>query len=244
MIYHAHVPRVEDERAVVLADLHVLAGSLLLDEIVSPSAGLCALSSVGVPSGHIVGQKAPAGEGHAHGSVAERLDLHVGRYLAAQLPDVGEAHLSGEHRPSGSEVVERVRRGAVHDARLGGDVYIHIRGISAAHCHHAYICDYHPVRAGVSQQLYERRKLRYLGLIGDGVAGNVDPDRVRVSEPHCFSQLIVGEVSRRGSHPESSAGEIHRIGSVSHRSYQPVHIPRRRQHFQFSHRYLPLFSAS
>ena len=81
----AQIVGVKDVAAVlVFADLVQLAGAGLLAQVVLPAAGLGALATVGVTSGHVVRQQAPAGHAHAHRTVHKGLDLQLRRGLIAQ----------------------------------------------------------------------------------------------------------------------------------------------------------------
>ena len=91
------------------------------------------------------------------------------------------------------------------------------------------ICHDHRIHARIVQQLQMLRQAGHLVVAGHGIDGAMDPDAPLMGKGHRLPQLLRGEVSGKGPHPEGGAGQIHRIGTVEHRHPQPLHIPRRSQ---------------
>ena len=80
----AQIVGVKDVAAIlVFADLVQLAGAGLLAQVVLPAAGLGALATVGVTSGHVVGQQTPAGHAHAHSTMYKSFNFKLRRGLIA-----------------------------------------------------------------------------------------------------------------------------------------------------------------
>ena len=115
-VNHPQIVGVEEVGALLLLDQAVhLPRALGLHQVVLPAAGLGALASVGVPSGHI-------------GPVDKGLQLQAGVHPLPDAFNFREGHLPGQHHPPGPQLPADLGGGVVDNARLGGDVPLHLGG--------------------------------------------------------------------------------------------------------------------
>ncbi len=235
MINHAHVPAVHNVRPrPVLEHGEVFAGPLLLHEVVLIPAGLGAGPPVGVPAGHIVAEQAPAAVADAHCPVDKRLQLQRPGGPRPDLPDLLQAQLPGQNHPPGPQLVPGQGGLVVGHAGLGGDVAVTPGGVPPRQGKGPHVRHNQRIHPGAVQDLQPRREAVRLPVAGHGVDGHMDPDPVLMGKADRPGQLLPGEVSRKGAHPEALPGQIHRIRAVEHRHAQALHVPRRRQELRLS----------
>ena len=63
-----------------------------------------------------------------------------------------------------------------------------------------------------------------LFVAGHGIDGHVDLYIMVVGVAHCQGQLLRREVTRKGTHTEGCASQVHRICAIGHCHLQPFHI--------------------
>ena len=217
-VNHPQVVGVEEVGALLLlGEGEDLPRALGLHQVVLPAAGLGALAPVGVPAGHIVGDDAPAGKGHAHGPVDKGLQLQAGVGVLPDALNFGEGHLPGQHHPLGPQLPADLGGGKVHNARLGGDVPLHLGGHFPGQGQHPQIGDdkgVHPRLLAGGEEAGQR--LKFL-VAGQGVAGDVDLHPPLVAEVHGLGQLLRPKVGRGRAHAEALSRQVHRVRAVAHR---------------------------
>ena len=234
MVDHAHVPGVQDVSfPIFLKNGEILPGALLLHEGILVPAGLGAGPPVGVPARHVVGQEAPPGIAYAHGPVGKGLQLQLLGGLGPDLPDLVQGQLPGQDDPLGPQVVPGPGTLVVDHAGLGGDVPLHMGGVLPGQGEHPHVGQNHRVHPQAVQVLQPLRQAGCLLVPGHGVAGDVDPDALAVTQLHGGLQLLRAKIARKGAHAEGGAGQIDRVGPVSQGHLQPLHIPRRGQKLNF-----------
>ena len=174
VVDHAHISAVHNIGAlVVLKDREILARALFLHQVILIPAGLGAGTSAGIPSGHVVRQQTAAGVGHAHGAVDEGFDLQLRRSLLANFSDVLQGHLSRQDDPAGAQVVPGVGGLVVADAGLGGDVFLHVRGVLLSQPEGTQVGHDDGGDPGVVQHLQPSGQRLHLAAPGHGVDGHV-----------------------------------------------------------------------
>ena len=150
----AHIPGVENVGALfVLVHREILPWPLFLHEGVLVPAGLGTGTPVGIPPGHVVAQKAPAGIADAHGAVAEGFDFQL---LGGFLPDGADflqAQLSGQHHPGGSQVIPGSGTFVVCHGLLGGDMPLAFGGVLPRQGKGSQVCHNQGVHPGVLELL-------------------------------------------------------------------------------------------
>ena len=237
MVDHAHITGVHDVGTLfVLEHREVFAGALLLHQGVLVAAGLGAGAPVGVPAGHVIGEQTAAGVGHAHGPVAEGLQLQLRGGAAADLTDLVHAQLTGQHHSLGAQIVPRLSAGVVGDGLLGADVAFTAGSVFSRQREGPQIRQNESIHPGIVQALQMGGEGIHLAAAGHGIDGDVDPDAVVMGIGHRKGQLLRGEIPGEGAHPEGGACQIHGVGSIGHGHFQLFHVPGRGQQLRlFSH---------
>ena len=100
----------------------------------------------------------------------------------------------------------------------------HLGGILFGRRHHAEVCDYERINAGILRLLQKLRKLRKLVLPRQGVAGHMHRRAVCVGKLCRFTQLWKGEITGRRPHPELCTCKIHGIGTVVQRHFKALEV--------------------
>ena len=234
MVDHAHVPGVHDIGALlVLVHVKVLPGALFLHQGILVPAGLGAGAPVGVPAGHVVGQQAPAGVGHAHGPVGEGLNLQLPGGFGPDLRDLRQAQLPGQNHPVRPQVVPGGGGLIVYDAGLGADVDFDGGSVLLGQGQHPHVRQDHGGDPRLLQQLQPLGQAGYLVVPGHGVAGDVAVHPVGFAVGRRFLQFFRGEIPREGAHAEGSSRKVHGVGPVGHGHLQPLPVSGGGQQFQF-----------
>ena len=229
----AQVVGVEDVAAVlVLADLVQLAGAGLLAQVVLPAAGLGALAPVGVAACHVIGQQAPAGHAHAHGTVHKGLDLQFRRGLVAQDGDVLQGHLAGQHHALGTQVIGGAGGGPVGDAGLGGHVHVDVRGNGLAGIQHAQVGHDEGIHTGLGGLLDGVRQAVGFLIGRQGVHGQVDLAAPGMGIDDALGELFRRKVGRCRPHTELRQAAVNGIGTVVDGIAQALQIARRGEQFR------------
>ena len=83
------------------------------------------------------------------------------------------------------------------------------------------------------------REQIHLAAAGHGVDGHMDLDPARMGKADRLGQLLRGEIPGEGAHPKAGQPQIHRIRAVEHAHFEPLHVSRGAQQFQFLHISLP-----
>ena len=122
----------------------------------------------------------------------------------------------------------------VGDARLGGEVYLRLRGVLLGHGQHAQVRHDEGVHAGGPGLPDGIRQFPQLFVGGQSVQGQIELFAPGVAEGRSLRQLLRGEVLGRGAHTELGEPGIHRVRPVSQGIFQPFQVPRGGQ--QFRHR--------
>ena len=238
---HTQIVGVQDvAAALILPDLHKLAGAGLLHQMVFPAAGLGALAPVGIPFGQILAEQAPAGHAHAHGPVHKHLQFQFPRGFGPDGGDVLQGQFPGQHHPLGPQLKGGGGGGVVGNAHLGGEMDFHIRGQLLHHPQHAQIGHdkaVHARRPGIGDGLGQPVQF---GIGGQGVQGQVNPLAPGVGKDAALLQLGGSKVIRRGPHPEFGQGGVHRVRPVADGILQPFQVPGGGQQFRSGHRNAPL----
>ena len=234
VVDHAHIPGIHDVGALlVLEHREILPGPFLLHQCVLIAAGLGAGSPVGVPPGHIVGQQAPPGIGHAHGPVAEGLQLQGRVHPAADLPYLVHPQLPGQHHSLGPQVKPRLGAGVVGNGLLGADVPLAPGGIFPGQGKGPQVRQNQGVHPGVVELFQVLRQSVHLAAAGHGVHGGVDLHPVPVGKVHRPGQLLIAEIPRKGPHAEGRPRQVHGVRPVQHGHLQLFPVPCRSQQLRF-----------
>ena len=159
--------------------------------------------------------------------MAEGLQLQVRWDLLADLRDLPERQLPGQHHPLGSQVIPRPGRAVVADGLLGGDVALTVGGVLPGQGEGPQVGQDQRVHAGGVQLLQVGREPRRLVVARHGVDRHMDPDAPLMGVGHGPGQVLGGEVPRKGPHPEGRSGQVHGVRAVGHGQLEPLEIPRR-----------------
>ena len=230
MVDHAHIPGVHDVGALlVFVDVKVLPGPLLLHQGELIAAGLGAGTPVGIPAGHVVGQQAPAGVGHAHGAVGEGLDLQALGGLGPDLGDLPQVQFPGQDDPVSTQLVPGGGRLVVDNAGLGGDVDLHVGGVLLGQTQHTHIRQDDGGDPRLLQQLQPLRQTGHLIVAGHGVAGHVGIHSVGLAEGNGLFHLLGGKIPGEGAHTEGGTRQVDGVSPVGHCHLQAFPVPGRGQ---------------
>ena len=212
----AKVVGVQDIAAVVLAltDLHILAGAVLLDQVILPAAGLGALTPVAAAACHIAGQQAPAGDAHAHGTVNESFQFQVSRAVIADEGDLGQGQFTGQHHALGAQFVADLGGLVVGDARLGGDMALHLGSVFFGQRQHTQVGNDKGIDAGLGGILDILGQLVQLLVGGQGVQRQIDLFAAGVGEDAALVQLAHRQVDRGGPHAEFRQSAVDSVRAV------------------------------
>ena len=211
---------VQDITAVLaFADLHILTGAMLLDKVVLPAAGLGALAAVAAAPGHIAGKQAPPGHAHTHSAVDKGFEVQLLGAVIADEGDLGQGQLSCQHHALGAQLIRHGRRLVVGDARLGGNMAFHLRGVLFGKAQNAQVGNDKGIHARLGGGLDILGQLLEFAVGGQGVQRQVDLFAAGVGKNTALAQLVHRQVDGRGAHTELRQGAVDGIRAVQHRVF-------------------------
>ena len=232
MAEHVHILRIEQERSLaVLLDREEPAGTLLLDHMVFPAAGLRAIAMIAAAAGQIIRQQAAPGEGHAHRAVHEAFDIKIIRRIRADVTDRVQVKLAGEHHTLRAQFVQRVRGTVVGDACLRGHMQFEIRGDMAGFHHDADIGDDQRVDPDFGELAQILAHGRDLVVMRQNVAGHVHAGAMLVRVSRALLEILEREILRRRTHAEGLAAAVDGVRAEIDCGFQAAQVAGRRQHF-------------
>ena len=236
---HVHVLRVHDEgAAIVLLDGEMHARTLLLLERIAPAARLRAMALVSRTTRQIRADEATSGNGHAHGTMHEGLDLKVGRRLGAHAGNVVQAHLTRAHDAPCAQLVPHARGGSVGHRRLRAHMERHVRRVLLRQSKGAQVGNDERVNTRCINGTEELGQLIDVSRIHENVAGNVNLYACSMGDLNRLGDLIHREVRRTRTHTELVGSQIHRISAKANSGAQLLHAASGCQQFhidRFSH---------
>ena len=234
MLNHAHVPGVHDKGAPVLADLEILPGTGLFYQMILPAAGLCALPTVCVTPGQIIGEQTAPGKADTHGTVDKGLDVKLLRGIVPDLPNVLQGRLPGQDYRVGTKGVEGIGCGAVDNAELRAHVPCNLGCMALGKLQYAQIRNDQSIHAGVLQEFQISGQHPQLLLPGKGVAGHIDLDVSCMRILYGPAEIRIGKVHHAGAHAKLASGKIHGVRPVKDGHFQPLPVAGRGQQFHFT----------
>ena len=232
MLNHAQVIGVEDEGSPVFRDFKQLAGTRFFHQMITPSAGLSALSAVGVPVRQIVGEQTAPRKRDAHGAVHKGFQTQFRRRVGANGADLFQRDLSCKNNGICSLLIKDVCSSAVDHAKLCADMSGNMRGIPFGKGKHTNVGYDERIRSGTFQKGEIGRQIRQLALPRERVAGDVDLNAVLVCESDASSQLLVAEAGAGGTHAVSAACKIDGVRPIVHSHDQFLIVPRWGEQFK------------
>ena len=224
MVDQTKIPSVEDIRAASLF-LHreVLPRALLLHKRIAPTAGLSAVPPVGVPAGQVVGQEAPPGYRHAHGSVHKGFHLQLLRGICPDLLDFRQGKLPRQHHSGRAQLIKGSGGQMVDHSCLGGNMEGHLGRHPLCQGKNPYVADnkrVHSALGGKTQGIGQTGKLF---ISRQGVAGKINLDAAFMGVGYRFGKLL-GEVLRRSAHAEFLSRQVHGVRPEVHAGFQARNV--------------------
>ena len=151
------------------------------------------------------------------GPVDKGLQLQAGVHPFPDAFNFREGHLPGQHHPPGPQLPADLGGGVVDNARLGGDVPLHLGGHLPGQGKHPQIGDDKGVHAHILAGGEEAGQLLKFLVAGQGVAGDIDLHSPGVAVGHRLSQFLLPKVLGGRAHAEALPRQVHRVRAVAHR---------------------------
>jgi len=198
-------------------------------QAVGVTAGMGAITAIGIPAGEVDAEHAAPGVRDTEGAVDKDLYFAVDPFFNGA--DLGQGKFPGQVEAADSLIQPETAAFHIGDIGLGGEMDIHGRHHMAGNPENAGIGDDQAVNSNTLEKGQVVFQPVQVLVMGQDIDGDIDLDPALMGKADAFGHFLMAEIGGMGPEPQVLTGQINSICPVMDGGLQFFQVAGRGQEF-------------